>query len=88
MNSPVRIPHDRARALRRAASDMAFRVHLVPSGEHLLEVALLGTGTSVTYRQSDIKPLRAAFDAFEAECAFEDGRPDDRLHPLVKGLEP
>ncbi|MCC0024611.1 MAG: hypothetical protein H6874_10385 [Hyphomicrobiaceae bacterium] len=49
------------------------------------EVALLGTGTSVTYRQADIKPLRAAFDAFEAECAFEDGRPDDRLHPLGQG---
>ncbi|MCB9993102.1 MAG: hypothetical protein H6873_05545 [Hyphomicrobiaceae bacterium] len=88
MNSPARIPFDRARELRRAARDFAFRVHLVPSGEHLLEVALLGTGTSVTYRQADLFELRAAFEAFEAECAFEDGRPNERLHPLVKGIEP
>ena len=57
-----------------------------PSGNHCLELAIVGTPISILLNREQAKQVSAAIEAFERSAIFEDGGPD-RVHRKTQPLE-
>lgn len=53
---------------------------LEPSGNHQLEIEVEGCSYQLSFSQAQAKWMQKAISQFLQECAFDDGRPVDRLH--------
>lgn len=50
-----------------------------PNGAQVLEVGIAGTASDTMFSRDQVRQLKEKIEAFERQCTFEDGRPNERF---------
>ena len=65
--------------------ELMARAHLLPSGDHQLEIGIEGTPVEILLSRDQVRQLAGIIEAFNRQVTFEDGGPD-RRHRKVEAL--